>query len=202
EHDRLAAAGVRVLRAPVTEPWGLIEMWIEDPDGVRIVLVEVPPDHQLRRDSRSAGSPPPAPPPAAPPPAAPPPATQPPGLRPAPCPPPPYGGTSAASVVDIKVGPASWPARPLSESGWSPPEARTPAARLKFYASRFPLVEVDSTYYALPGEQNAASWAERTPGSFTFNVKAFSLLTHHPTRIAALPADLREAAAQEDGKAT
>ncbi len=58
EHERLAAAGVRVLRAPVTEPWGLIEMWIEDPDGVRIVLVEVPPDHPIRRDSRSAVPPP------------------------------------------------------------------------------------------------------------------------------------------------
>jgi predicted enzyme related to lactoylglutathione lyase len=54
EHERLAAAGACILRAPVTEPWGLIEMWIEDPDGVRIVLVEVPPDHSLRRDSRSA----------------------------------------------------------------------------------------------------------------------------------------------------
>ena len=54
EHERLAAAGVRVLRAPVTEPWGLIEMWIDDPDGVWIVLVEVPPDHPLRRDSRSS----------------------------------------------------------------------------------------------------------------------------------------------------
>ena len=103
---------------------------------------------------------------------------------------------------DIKVGTASWTDRTLIESGWYPPEARTAAARLRFYASRFPLVEVDSTYYALPGEQNAVSWAERTPGSFTFNVKAFSLFTHHPTRIAALPADLREAAAQEDGKAT
>ena len=53
EHERLAAVGVRVLRGPVTEPWGLIEMWIEDPDGVRIVLVEVPADHPLRRDTRS-----------------------------------------------------------------------------------------------------------------------------------------------------
>jgi predicted enzyme related to lactoylglutathione lyase len=53
EHDRLAAAGVPVLRPPATEPWGLIEMWIEDPDGVRIVLVEVPADHPLRRDVRS-----------------------------------------------------------------------------------------------------------------------------------------------------
>jgi predicted enzyme related to lactoylglutathione lyase len=56
EHERLAAAGVPVLRAPVTEPWGLIEMWIEDPDGIRIVIVEVPADHPLRRDPRSAPS--------------------------------------------------------------------------------------------------------------------------------------------------
>jgi catechol 2,3-dioxygenase-like lactoylglutathione lyase family enzyme len=54
EHERLAAAGVRVLRPPETEPWGLVEMWIEDPDGVRIVLVEVPADHPLRRDLRAS----------------------------------------------------------------------------------------------------------------------------------------------------
>jgi len=54
EHARLLTAGVRVLRDPVTEPWGLAEMWIEDPDGVRIVLVEVPADHPLRRDQRSS----------------------------------------------------------------------------------------------------------------------------------------------------
>jgi catechol 2,3-dioxygenase-like lactoylglutathione lyase family enzyme len=52
EHRRLAAAGVRVLREPADEPWGLTEMWIEDPDGVRIVLVEVPAGHPLRRDPR------------------------------------------------------------------------------------------------------------------------------------------------------
>jgi len=54
EHARLATAGVLVIREPVTEPWGLVEMWIEDPDGIRIVLVEVPADHPLRRDPRSA----------------------------------------------------------------------------------------------------------------------------------------------------
>jgi catechol 2,3-dioxygenase-like lactoylglutathione lyase family enzyme len=54
EHGRLAAAGVRILREPVAEPWGLTEMWIEDPDGVRLVLVEVPADHPLRRDTRSS----------------------------------------------------------------------------------------------------------------------------------------------------
>ena len=52
EYERLAEAGVRILREPVAESWGLTEMWIEDPDGVRIVLVEVPADHPLRRDPR------------------------------------------------------------------------------------------------------------------------------------------------------
>ncbi|TFV73291.1 VOC family protein [Blastococcus sp. CT_GayMR20] len=52
EHARLSAAGVPVARPPEREPWGLVEMWIEDPDGVRIVLVEVPDDHPLRRDQR------------------------------------------------------------------------------------------------------------------------------------------------------
>ena len=52
EHERLRAAGVRVLREPRTEPWGLVEAWVTDPDGVRIALVEVPADHPLRRDRR------------------------------------------------------------------------------------------------------------------------------------------------------
>lgn len=52
EHARLVAGGVRVLREPRTESWGLTEMWIEDPDGVRIAVVEVPADHPLRRDQR------------------------------------------------------------------------------------------------------------------------------------------------------
>ena len=52
EHDRLAGAGVTIVREPRVEPWGLVEMWIADPDGVRIVLDEVPADHPLRRDQR------------------------------------------------------------------------------------------------------------------------------------------------------
>jgi predicted enzyme related to lactoylglutathione lyase len=57
EHTRLAAAGASILRKPVSEPWGLIEMWVEDPDGIRIVLVGVPADHPLRRDPRAASPP-------------------------------------------------------------------------------------------------------------------------------------------------
>jgi catechol 2,3-dioxygenase-like lactoylglutathione lyase family enzyme len=52
EHRRLLDAGVTVLREPRREVWGLIELWIADPDGVRIVLVEIPEGHPLRRDPR------------------------------------------------------------------------------------------------------------------------------------------------------
>jgi catechol 2,3-dioxygenase-like lactoylglutathione lyase family enzyme len=51
-HRELVARGVTVLREPRREPWGLDEMWVADPDGVRIVVVEVPPEHPLRRDPR------------------------------------------------------------------------------------------------------------------------------------------------------
>ena len=47
-HEELRAKGVEIVRPPVKEPWGLVEMWVADPDGTRIVLVEVPADHPLR----------------------------------------------------------------------------------------------------------------------------------------------------------
>ncbi|MER5750456.1 VOC family protein [Streptomyces sp. NPDC002088] len=47
-HDELLAKGVEIVRPPVKEPWGLVEMWIADPDGTEIVLVEVPTEHPLR----------------------------------------------------------------------------------------------------------------------------------------------------------
>ncbi|MQA85019.1 MAG: VOC family protein [Streptosporangiales bacterium] len=48
-HRELTKSGVEILREPRREPWGLIEMWIADPDGIRICVVEVPEDHPLRR---------------------------------------------------------------------------------------------------------------------------------------------------------
>src|ERR1700761_7173083 len=97
---------------------------------------------------------------------------------------------------EILVGTAGWTDKTLIDSGWYPAEAGTPEKRLRYYADQFPLVEVDSAYYALPAEQTAAAWAARTPASFTFNVKAFSLFTQHPTPVRALPTDLRPAAEQ------
>lgn len=92
---------------------------------------------------------------------------------------------------EIRVGTASWTDKTLLASGWYPPEVTTPAERLQYYASRFPIVEVDSTYYTPPNERNSELWVQRTPPHFTFNVKAYGLLTQHPTRPGSLYKDLR-----------
>jgi hypothetical protein len=64
----------------------------------------------------------------------------------------------------VLVGTASWADKPLLQSGrFYPNDVKTPEARLRYYASQFPLVEVDSTYYALPSEENSRKWVERTP---------------------------------------
>jgi uncharacterized protein YecE (DUF72 family) len=97
---------------------------------------------------------------------------------------------------DILVGTCSWTDRELVGSGWYPRGRRDAEGRLRHYAERFPVVEVDASYYALPGERNSRLWVERTPDGFVFDVKAFSLLTGHPTRSAVmpdgLPADSRD----------
>ncbi len=100
--------------------------------------------------------------------------------------------TGAARGRRVRIGTASWTDPTLLRSGWYPPEVKTAEQRLQYYASRFPLVEVDSSYYSLPSERNAALWAERTPPSFTFNIKAFALLTAHGAPPERLPATIRD----------
>lgn len=93
---------------------------------------------------------------------------------------------------EVLVGTASWTDPTLIESGrFYPPQAKTAQARLQYYASQFALVEIDSTYYALPAERTARLWVERTPADFVFDAKAFRLFTGHAAQPSALPADLR-----------
>jgi uncharacterized protein YecE (DUF72 family) len=92
---------------------------------------------------------------------------------------------------EIQVGTASWTDKTLLESGWYPQTADNAEKRLAYYARKFPVVEVDSTYYGPPAEQTTKLWAQRTPAGFTFNIKAFSLLTGHPTKVSAIYKDLR-----------
>ncbi len=81
-----------------------------------------------------------------------------------------------------------------------PPGITTAEDRLRYYASRFSLVEVNSTYYALPARQMAELWVERTPDDFVFDVKAHALMTDHPTETKRLPRDLREMLPADDAK--
>jgi len=91
------------------------------------------------------------------------------------------------------LGSCSWTDRTLVQDGdWYPKKTMSAEERLRYYATQFPLTEIDSTYYAPPAEQQARLWAERTPDGFRFDVKAYSLLTGHPTRPKSLWRDLRE----------
>jgi len=95
---------------------------------------------------------------------------------------------------DIRVGTASWTDKTLIDcQRFYPKEAKSAEERLRFYATRFATVEVDSAYYGLPSARNAQLWAERTPDGFSFVVKAFRLFTLHHTAPEALPKDIRAA---------
>src|SRR5438552_15574756 len=97
-------------------------------------------------------------------------------------------------MPNILVGTSSWTDKSLIDSGrFYPPSARKPEERLRYYASQFPIVEIDSSYCGIPIEQNARLWVERTPPEFVFNIKAYRLFTRHPTPVASLAKDIRAA---------
>ncbi len=98
--------------------------------------------------------------------------------------------------MPILVGTASWTDKSLIGCGrFYPKEASSAEARLRYYASQFTMVEVDSSYYAMPSATNSQLWAERTPPGFVFNVKAFRLFTGHQTSPSVLPKDIQLALA-------
>jgi len=95
----------------------------------------------------------------------------------------PLGPVLHLGGAEVRVGTCSWADRTLvRETDWYPRRTMSAAERLAFYGARFPLVEADSTYYRPPSRQLTAGWAERTPDGFRMNVKAYSLMTGHPTR--------------------
>jgi uncharacterized protein YecE (DUF72 family) len=95
-------------------------------------------------------------------------------------------------LTEYRVGLCSWTdASLLAEGEFYPARTMSPEERLRYYATAFDTVEVNSSYYALPSARNAALWAARTPPGFVFGVKAYALMTGHHPRAASLPADLR-----------
>jgi uncharacterized protein YecE (DUF72 family) len=99
-------------------------------------------------------------------------------------------------AATIRIGTCSWADESLSKHWY--PKGVPARARLEYYAERFDTVEVDSTYYRLPGEEMVAGWAARTPPGFVMHVKAFGLMTRHPVKADLLPPDLREAMPVDD----
>ena len=98
----------------------------------------------------------------------------------------------------LKCGTCSWTDPTLIASGWYPAAVKDkPDERLRYYAERFPLVENDASYYALPAAKQAQLWTDRTPAGFVMDFKAFAPMTTHPTDPKRLPKDLREALTQE-----
>lgn len=94
---------------------------------------------------------------------------------------------------NIYIGSCSWADKSLIESGeFYPQNARNSEERLKYYASIFDCVEVDSSFYAIPSVKSSQLWVERTPNNFIFNIKAFGAMTGHSISTKALPPDLRK----------
>jgi len=95
--------------------------------------------------------------------------------------------------TDVRVGTAGWTDRTLTAHGvFYPDEAKTPEDRLRYYASRFALVEADMGFYAIHDRALTERWVERTPDDFVFDVKAHALMTGHATDVARLPRLIRD----------
>ena len=103
--------------------------------------------------------------------------------------------------MNVLVGTASWTDKTLIACGrFYPKQCTTAEARLRYYASQFPIVEVDSSYYAMPSPNTAQLWAERTPEGFVMNVKSFRLFTGHQTSPTVLHRDIQLALASRGDK--
>jgi uncharacterized protein YecE (DUF72 family) len=94
---------------------------------------------------------------------------------------------------EVRFGTASWTDPTMTKPGvFYPKGLDTAEERLRFYASQFPVVEVDATYYALPNKRTAETWVERTPKDFVFDIKAHALMTGQPTEVTRLPKAIKE----------
>jgi uncharacterized protein YecE (DUF72 family) len=95
--------------------------------------------------------------------------------------------------ANVRIGTASWTDPTMVAPGvFYPPDATNAEERLHYYADQFPVVEVDSTYYALPVRRMGELWLERTPPDFTFDIKAHALMTGQPSEVKRLPKEIRE----------
>ena len=101
-------------------------------------------------------------------------------------------GVLTIDDTQVRIGTASWTDPTLLRCGaFYPQHVTTPETRLRHYASQFPVVEIDSTFYVPPTRAMAAHWAARTPDDFVFDVKAYALMTGHAAETKRIPDWLR-----------
>lgn len=93
----------------------------------------------------------------------------------------------------VRIGTASWTDPEFIKAGWYPDGVKSDAAaRLRFYAEHFSMVEVNASFYALPDVSTTAAWASRVPEDFRFHVKAHQVISGHVCDPGRLPPPLRE----------
>src|SRR6267142_6043413 len=98
---------------------------------------------------------------------------------------------------EIRIGTASW-TDPGFVEDWYPKDLRA-ADRLRWYAEHFDLVEINSTFYALPAQSSVKRWCEETPDGFLFDVKLPKILSRHSMEVKFLPPELRSRVGTEKG---
>jgi probable DNA metabolism protein len=110
-------------------------------------------------------------------------------------------GLATAHGSRILIGVAGWTDPTLtSTTAFYPAGIDSAETRLRYYASCFPLVEVDATYYAMPTRGMAVQWAARTPDGFVFDIKAHGLMTGHTADQRRLPDWVRRALPRSAGE--
>jgi uncharacterized protein YecE (DUF72 family) len=87
----------------------------------------------------------------------------------------------------LYVGTCSWAEKSFVRSGFYPPAVRRAEDRLRYYATQFPTVEIDASYFALLPPAYSRRWAEDTPPGFVMHAKAFGLFTGHGAMVERLP---------------
>ena len=98
--------------------------------------------------------------------------------------------TQAKKSGRILVGTASWTDPGFVEHWY--PKGMPAADRLAWYAEQFEMVEVNSTFYAVPDPRMVERWCRSTPDGFIFDVKLHQLLSRHSTKVKLLPPKLQK----------
>lgn len=103
------------------------------------------------------------------------------------------GAPLPAAVANVGFGTAGWTDPSLIRcKRFYPRGVNDAEGRLRYYATQFPFVEVDASYYTLLAPELATRWLATTPSTFRFHLKAHASLTGHPIEVSRLPRPIQQ----------